>query len=288
MARLVWLASYPKSGNTWMRALIANFTADAPAPASINALGPLLGSGAREPFDEWAGVKASHLPSSLVDRLRPEVYRCVARSEKDNVYVKVHDAWRLTPSGEPLFPADVTHGVEYIVRNPLDLVASNAHHAGVDLVTAAEQLCDPEYTLARPEQGLPSQLPQKTLCWSGHVRSWLDLSPLPVHLVRYEDLHRDTPGTLAGVVRFCGLEPEPARIRKAVAFSEFSELSRQERERGFRERRPNSTAEFFRKGQIGSWTEELPSELARRVVDAHHDTMERFGYLEQAAVPVGP
>jgi hypothetical protein len=120
--------------------------------------------------------------------------------------------------------------------------------------------------------------------WSDHVTSWLDRSGLPVHLVRYEDLKRDPERFFGEVVRFCGLPLDMERVSRAVAFSEFSELRGQEQSNDFCERL--SQTPFFRKGQAGSWREELPADLVQRLIDIHGETMRRFGYLDENNQPV--
>lgn len=75
MGKIIWLASYPKSGNTWMRALLTNYLCDGETPADINEMdgGPIASS--RVWFDEWVGVEASALSDNAIERLRPGVYR---------------------------------------------------------------------------------------------------------------------------------------------------------------------------------------------------------------------
>lgn len=286
MAKIVWLASYPKSGNTWMRILLQNYLCNASEPADINKLedGPI--ASARFWFDEWVGVKASSLDNNTIERLRPGVYRCMAREEKQTLYMKVHDTWRLTDRGEGLFPADCTAGVVYIIRNPLDMAASSANHWGVSVEDAVENLCLKEFSLARSIGGMFDQLEQKLGNWSYHVTSWLDDSGLPVHLVRYEDLKRDPVHFFGEVVRFCALPIDVERVRRAVAFSDFSELQRQERTNDFQERPAKTQGAFFRKGQVGGWRNELSANLVQRLIEEHGNTMRRFGYLDENNQPV--
>lgn len=286
MAEIFWLASYPKSGNTWTRILLTNYLRNADEPADINKLegGPI--ASARLWFDEWVGVEASSLDDAAIERLRPGVYRCMAREERETIYMKVHDAWGRIDRGEGLFPSDVTGGVIYILRNPLDMAASCVNHWGVSLEQAVENMCLPNFTLARSIGGMSDQLQQKLGSWSHHVTSWLDDSGLPVHLVRYEDLKRDPEGFFGEVVRFCGLPWDSERVRKAVAFSDFAELQRQEKRNDFRERSVKSPEPFFRRGQAGSWREELPAHLVQRLIDVHGETMRRFGYLDENNQPV--
>jgi aryl sulfotransferase len=286
MAKVIWLASYPKSGNTWMRVLLANYLRDSTVPADINELGLGPIASARQCFDEWAGIEASVMDATAIEELRPDVFRCLLRESRDTLYMKVHDAWTRTGRGAPLFPAEVTAGVVYLLRNPLDIAPSCAYHWGVSVDKAVDNLCDPEFALARSRDGLADQLRQRLLSWTGNACSWLDESGLPVHTVRYEDLHRNPEAVFGDVVRFCGLPWDAARVRNAVAFSDFSELQRQEQCNGFRERPLRSSGAFFRKGNINSWHSELPLALAARLIQTHGETMRRFGYLNESNQPV--
>jgi len=278
MGEIVWLASYPKSGNTWVRALLTNYLADSEQPADINSLGGGPIASARLWFDEWSGVEASALERPLVDALRPEVYRRMARASPDTLYMKVHDAWRLVGDGVPMFPPDVTRVVIYIIRNPLDLVASVANHTGVDIARALARICDPDRRIARSRGHLDQQLPQLLGSWSEHVRSWVDESGLPLHVVSYEALHDDPVQAFSAVLGACGVEVVQARVARAVEFSTFAELRRQEAGGGFRERSMAAAEPFFRRGEVGSWRQELSDELVARLVEALGPTMARFGY----------
>ena len=277
MSGIVWLASYPKSGNTWLRVLLTNYLRDTGEPADVNHLlgGPM--AGVRETFDQWTGVEASALDPDIVDRLRPQVYRCLARDSAETRFIKVHDAWTRVGDGEPMFPADVTLGVIYIIRNPLDVAVSCAYHWGTSPAAAVERMCD-GCTLPSPAAGLPPQLRQRLGSWSAHVRSWVDGSGSSVHVVRYEDLRADPCTAFGRVIKSCGLDYDEERVRRAVMFSSFGELQRQELAAGFRERSAAAPGGFFRRGETGSWRDELAGDMAGRLTSAHSETMRRFGY----------
>jgi len=283
---LIWLASYPKSGNTWTRVFLTNYLGrDEAGPADINHLdgGPIASD--RTLFDEVIGVEAACLRPEEVRRLRPQVYcwlaRQAARARKP-LFVKVHDAWQRLPSGEGLFPAEATRGVIYIARSPLDVAVSLAHHNGQPVATTAARLCDPAVVIGEADAAADAgrQLPQFLGSWSGHARSWLDDSGLPVHQMRYEDMLADPAAAFGAMLRFAGVEVQPERLARAVQAAAFERLQEQERERGFRERRQTATAAFFRQGRAGAWREALPPELAEQIVQANRGMMERLGYLE--------
>jgi len=282
MADILWLASYPKSGNTWTRAFLTAYLGDEDQAVDINDLegGPIASS--RWIFDQAVGIEASCLLPEEVENLRPAVYRILARDHRRTLFVKTHDAWTLTPASEPLFPADVTRGAVYIVRNPLDVAVSAAHHFGVTLDAAVAMLGDETHVLSRPAQGIGDQLPQRLRSWSGHVRSWLDESGLPVYLLRYEEMLADPVAAFGDLVRFAGLDYNPARVLAAVAACSFDSLQRQEDAAGFRERSAQATAPFFRSGRAGGWRAALTPAQVDALLAAHAATMARCGYLDAA------
>ena len=275
---IFWLASYPKSGNTWMRIFLTNYGRNSTKPADINHLDRTPISSARPFFDEYAGVEASDLTPDEIQAARPHVYRLHGRDGLH--YMKAHDAYLILPDGSPLFPVDVTRGAIYMIRNPLDVAVSYAAHDGTSIDKIIQRMSKPHVTLAENPRDLPDQLPQYLGTWSSHAESWLN-APVPVLVVRYEDLSSNPAQQFTNVVRFVGAPYDPVRLRRAIAFSSFSELRRQEDEQGFRERTaPN--LRFFRKGKVGNWRESLTSEQAAQIIHDHRDMMQRFGYLTPA------
>ena len=116
LKKIVWLASYPKSGNTWFRVFLSNLLNKNDQPADINNLYATPIASNRELFDEATGLASSDLTPEEIDNLRPGVYEYAARNSKEFLYQKVHDAWIETELGEPMFSKNVTHGVVYFIR----------------------------------------------------------------------------------------------------------------------------------------------------------------------------
>lgn len=279
MAPIVWLASYPRSGNTWMRLLIASFEAPDGAPAGFDALAGYPVACSRATFDALAGVDSSDLTADEVDLLRPRVYERLAEEDPRQRVYKVHDAYLPNAAGEPCFPAAATAGVVYLVRDPLDVAVSFAHHVGVPVAAAVRALCDEGATLGGSRRAGSTQLRERLGSWGLHVRSWVDAPGLRRHVVRYEDLCRDPAATFAGVAAFLGHAPDPARVRRAVEATAFGRLQAMEAASGFGDAQPTRTAPFFRRGRPGAARDALTPAQVADVVAAHGDTMRRFGYL---------
>lgn len=285
MKGIVWLASYPKSGNTWLRVFLTNLKRPNDTRASINELGFVSASGARVYFDEAVGYKAGELTHDEIDLLRPDVYAYESRVRDEPFYCKVHDAFVSLPDGRPLFPPEVSLRAVYLIRNPLDVCVSFAHHLGTDdLDKVIESMADPTYAFNLGTHSRGPQLRQRLLTWSEHVLSWVDTSQIPLHVIRYEDMKLSPVPTFTAAADFLGLSHDRGAVARALEKSAFEELKKQEGEQGFNE--ATSSRPFFREGRVGSWRDGLTPEQGARIVGDHRDVMRRFGYLTDDDEPV--
>lgn len=278
MNGIIWLASYPKSGNTWFRVFLTNLLRDADAPASINELESTPIASARVLFDNNVGVEASDLTADEIDRMRPELYIHLAENATEPLFMKIHDAYTEVADDMPLIPQAATDGALYFIRNPLDVAVSFAHHNGLGYDATISLMADDAFAFCCMPDRLHNQLRQKILSWSSHVLSWVDRTPFPVCFLRYEDMKSQPLETFEKAVRFAGLSHTREQIQKALDFSSFDIVQQQEELEGFHEKSPVSSR-FFRKGKIGSWREELSEQEAQRIVRDHRQVMHRFGYL---------
>ena len=283
LRRLVWIASYPKSGSTWVRLLLANFRADSAAPVPINRIRqhlPSIGPSSRNEFELEIGISSAECTDAETDMLQPAMHRrraAWAAKAGRTLFCKIHDAYRRTSAGDPLIPEEVTLGALYVLRNPLDVVVSNAFYGSSHFSRVVAHLNNPATKLS--SGGSHTQLLQLPFDWSGHVRSWTG-APFPVLVVRYEDLLADAPGQLGRMVRFLRLEGagDEGRLRRAAAFSSFDRLREEEDREGFIECWRGMKHPFFRCGESGTWRRHLSKEQVRSVLDAHAETMAAFGY----------
>ena len=276
-AGLVWLASFPKSGNTWFRILLANLAAGDGGPADINTLDRDGGiAGSRDLFEAATLLDSGLMPHDDIDALRPRVYDGLARDAAGLRWMKVHDSYTRLPGGEPLLGSAARAAI-YLVRDPRDVAVSLAHHNGTSIDAAIMLLNDPCGALCGGSTSSDSQLRQKLGGWSGHVASWLDQRSIPVHLTRYEDLKADTAAAFGAALEFVGDDAGSADIERAVRHADFQALQRREREAGFAERKPGASP-FFRAGQAGAWREILSAEQRICIENANAAMMERLGY----------
>jgi hypothetical protein len=275
MGGLIWLASYPKSGNTWMRSFLHNLLTNAQEPVPINELNRFcLGESGGGGYAHLAGKPYDEIPPEEIARLRPLVHREFTRASADSVFVKTHN-YLGTWFDQPLHNMEVTVGAIYILRNPLDVVLSVMNHYNMTLEEAIVRL---ETVGVGTDTG-HGHVPEVHSSWSHHVASWTS-DPNPQLLVlRYEDMLEKPQIYFRKVVQFLGLNPPQERIDRAIRFSSFKELKAQEEKGGFRERPEKAKAAFFREGRTEQWREKLTPEQVRRIISAHREQMQRFRYI---------
>ncbi len=274
MGAVIWLASYPKSGNTWMRAFLHNLLRDPASPMSIREIDSFtLGDSQANWYQQFTDKKPIDLTLEDLAALRPKVHRAMMSAHPDSVFVKTH-SYMGESKGVPIITMECTAGAIYIARNPLDVVISLADHFGVSI--------DDAIGIMEHEGGLTAasetNVTEFVNSWSTHVKSWTQVSHPGLLTVRYEDMLDHSVKTFTKVARFLGLKPTRDRIMKAIRFSSFKELRKQEDEFGFKERSSHSK-NFFRAGKKGQWRSKLSEEQVRRMVDYHREHMKRFKYL---------
>jgi uncharacterized membrane protein (UPF0127 family) len=183
---ICWLASFPKSGNTWTRILLSNLlAADTIGENDFVSLDGLFSSN-RPLFDSITGLSSSDMTDEEIDLLRPDYYRRQTAATNRQLFVKVHEGYYRNADGEPILPADCSNGAIYLVRHPYDVAVSYAHHQGHDnFDLIIDQMNAADHALSSLG-GM--QLRQRTLGWQGHFRSWQDQEAIPVITIRYEDM----------------------------------------------------------------------------------------------------
>lgn len=286
MKNIIWFASYPKSGNTWLRIFFSNLIRGKAEPVCINELERTPIASARQIFDDAVGYEACDLSHEEIDRLRPEVYEYLSRKTDDIRFLKIHDAFTFVDNcpDKPLISYQATRGAVYIIRNPLDLVISLADHMSVPIDQAIEKLNNDDFCFGNRSDRVRSQLRQRLLSWQGHVRSWVDAPDMDIHVIRYEDMKQDSLNTFYRVVQFCGFSKTMDQVRQAIALSDFKVLQRQEKEKGFIEK-PVRCKAFFRRGEVGGWQSVLTTAQTNAIIAKHGEVMARFGYLDKQGRP---
>lgn len=274
LASSTWIVSYPRSGNTFMRALVANYLSGLDRPLSLQELHfSSYGEHVQEFWQELLGKPP--LERSFEEEWgQREGYFAMLKAYLDGrtKVIKSHVPY-IDVNGIPAFRLGADDRVIHVVRHPCDVAISSSHYYGVDMEEAIRRV-NAENLL---NHGHPANGYEFIGSWRQHTQSWMACNAAPVLRLRYFDMVQDTVATLTRVVEFMGYPVDPIRIELAVDFSRFGRLREQEQGSQFVENA--SATPFFRMGIPGKWTDTLTVDQARRVVNANADLMEQLGFM---------
>lgn len=270
-SKIIWLASYPKSGNTWLRFMLLNLL-----------MGKQSSTENMDKFIPDIHVLMPHYAYPPRLNIPPG----------STVLMKTH--FMLWPE-MPFI--NLTAGFIYIVRNPLDVVASAVNYEFLKKPVPE----NPDERRQRRDQyvrdfithgAVPGWIEARWGSWDQNVRSYaIDKPPFPGLVLRYEDMVREPLAQFMRVTAFLGIQCEPQRLQEAVEASSFDNMKaiedREVREgkTGFfsRESSPaglDAGHRFMSRGKPGG--SELVLTAAERV-----QLLERFGpTMEQIGYPV--
>jgi len=205
---VVWLASYPKSGNTWLRFLLYCYLYGTP--------------------DDTSQV-ATKIPD--LHRLGPEALT----NRKGNVLCKTHF---LPAQGHPHIAE--TKGFVYLIRNPRDVLLSALNYKRT---LGKLDETDEQFALRFIDNmGAPDWRQHGYGSWVEHVSYWMGAAAKLPHLIlRYEQMKADPIPALEETLRFLGITPDPERVASAVEASSFSSMKNMEKT----ERDEGKTTGFF-------------------------------------------
>jgi len=273
MGKIIWLASFPKSGNTWLRAFLHNLLRNPDEAYDINKLTEFTKGDAQMGWYNLVDKRpGSEISKEEIAALRPKIHRLMTQSRPDSVFIKTHNLLA-EDRGTPMITMEHTAGAIYVIRNPLDVTISFAHHYGCTIDEAIKSMATPGLQTENSD----SHCYEIYGSWSENVRSWT-LSPhRGLYVIRYEDMLASPSKAFNNVLNFLGLKVAGRRLEKAVEQSSFRVLQEQEKRQSFKEK-SIAAERFFREGTAGQWRKVLSQQQIEAVVAVHQEQMARYGY----------
>ncbi len=270
-----WIASYPKSGNTWARLFCLAY-ADPDGFHINNRSANFTLDTNPDIYEQVAKVELQMVTTVEAHLLRGAVLVRLSRLAQENTdgpaYLKTHAA-NVTSDGLAWIPRLFTDRSLYILRDPRDVVCSMADHMGMTIDQTIELMGDKQRRLDRGFGGVHVPL----MSWSMHVKSWLRDLPYDQMSLRYEDMTSDPERWFQVMLNFFEIKFERGRFNEALALTTFDRLKAAEVADGF-DARSEHQAQFFRSGKVGGWRDVLSAEQAARVEADHADAMRDCGY----------
>ncbi len=272
---LVWIVSYPKSGNTWVRLFFRAFAAHRAGARPARLLAARSAFEASDADGQWFQPflerPIAQCALEEIAAVRPRAQAAIAASNPGDVFVKCHHFLGVE-RGAPTINGEVTRAAIHVLRDPRDVAVSYRGYLGMEMDAVIDHMLNPQ-ALTDRMNGAYWALGD----WGAHADSWTLKPPRGVVSLRYEDMLAQPKQSFGALLRALGVDFKPVELRRAVEATAFARLRREEAQAGFSET-PGSTERFFRKGAAGGWREALSAAQARRLTDAFGETMTRLGY----------
>ena len=279
---IIWLASYPKSGNTWLRMFLKSYYQKPGTKFNLEKT-------VHDDFKTHSGfpdlnalkhLKVDYSKFSDIVRNWETLQDYINLNGRTN-FLKTHNSM-CTVGPYKFTTSKNTKGGIYLVRDTRDVLVSYSNHTGYDHETTFKHMCNSDnYESTSTE--IKDKIFYRSLLgsWANHYNSWKSFKSAKILIIKYEDMIADTYSTFKKIIRYLGeiddLKLDEGKLNDAIKQTEFKELQKLEKKQGFSEKGAGSL--FFRKGKAGSWKDELSSNLIERVEKIFSKEMIELGYL---------
>ncbi len=275
---IIWLASYPKSGNTWVR-LFLNSLIFAPNE-TININDIKLGQfPVRKYFKDI---------TNNIDDVKEFIQNCNYAQSKINLdnkikFFKTHNAfWKI---GQDCFTNDEnTKGIIHIVRDPRNVITSIKNHYGYENYKEALDFMKHENNIIGVKNSTKEEdLPTPISSWKLHYNSWKNPINLKSKyiLIKYENLINNPYSEFSKIIKFIEkiseIKFKEKNILKSIENTKFENLQKQEEKEGFKES-PNNN-KFFYLGPKNNWQSLLDKNIKDDIETSFKNEMQDLGYL---------
>ena len=281
---IIWIVSYPRSGNTWVRSLISTYLFSEKENTVFENIKKIINFPNIKHFKEIFEInefqKEELKNKKKKDKKKFEISKYwIAAQNKINLnkkitFLKTHN-FGGSLEGNDFTNSENTLGVIYLVRDPRSVAVSNAHHNNISLDQSVNDLLD-EKIFATNE----GNLLEFRSSWRVNYLSWKNRQ-YPKIIIRYEDLHKDTFQSYKKILNFINtfqkIDINDLKIKDTIDTCKFENLSNLEDSIGFSERLKNN--KFFRKGSVDEWKTELNKNQIKKIENAFSDEMKDLKYL---------
>ena len=281
---IIWIASYPKSGNTWVRSLLASYLYTDNGIFNFNLLRKISQFPSRPHFETFL--------NDFTDIKKISNYWIAAQEKirlfnNETVFLKTHSAL-CTLENNPFTNKNNTKAVIYVVRDPRNLITSFAHHYSKNIDEAFDFIKDKRQMLLKNDYGKGDFGIATVLGnWSEHYRSWKNIKFAPILIIKYEDLINNTKKTFSTILdflsNFMDIKIDEKKIMKTIETCDFDRVSKKEKEEGFYEsvvsKINKKKLNFFYLGKKNDWKNLLNPVVEKKIRQTFQKEMEELGYI---------
>jgi hypothetical protein len=279
---IFWIASYPKSGNTWMRSIISSLFYTYDGNFNFPLLKKISLFETMEKFKYIREIDNNDYKNlnnlDILSNYWIKTQQNFNIKKDEFIFLKTHHS--CIKFKENYFTnKHISKGIIYIVRDPRDVVISYSKHAGISIEKQIELIKKQSSYLY---QSSNNNVHGVLLPWDQHIESWRRLE-VPKIFIKYEDMLTNTAGIIYKLINFFSINFNAnftnldTKIPNIVNTTNFKNLSNIEKKYGFDESSEHS--KFFRSGEQKQWKNILTVDQAKSIESAFKKEMQNFKYI---------
>jgi hypothetical protein len=282
----VWLASYPKSGNTLVRSMLSAYFFSKDGTYNFELIKNIKQFPNTNLF-ETLGLNIKDDQELIKNYIKAQDF---INKKDDLQFLKTH-SYLFNIDGNGFTDLNNSLGAIYIVRDPRNVVSSLSNFLNISINKATDHLIHSTHIGGSPKSNNREEIIKTyTGTWNGNFNSWKSfLSNKKYLLIKYEDLISNKEENLKKILKFIyklkniNFETDETKLKNVIESTSFENMKNLEKKKGFSEARINQeTGEkipFFNLGPKNNWKKLLDLELTKKIEKAFKKEMEELEYL---------
>ena len=277
---IIWLASYPKSGNTWVRSLLSAYYYSENGNFSFE----LLKNIGLYPQKKYFDIKIDK-PGEINSYWDISQKKIISKKKK--IFLKTHNSL-IALNGKNFTKPEYTLGVIYIVRDPRNVITSLKNHYDLDYEQSLDfMLNEKKYIYDIQEKNDYADF-HFLSSWSNHYKSWINNNLFKKMIIKYEDLENDTFKTLKNLIIYINTlyqtndKVDEQKINNCIKTTNFEILKHKEKKEGFSENvyseKTKKKIDFFHLGSKNKWKKIVPKELHEKINNVFKEDLKNLKY----------
>tara|TARA_Y100001970_G_scaffold256098_1_gene333478 strand:+ start:2669 stop:3493 length:825 start_codon:yes stop_codon:yes gene_type:complete len=273
---IAWITSYPKSGNTWVRAFLTAYIHSEDGKFKFNLLDNIQEFPQHYILNKFMKSENFHSLKEVSKYwIRAQE---IINSKNKTIFLKTHSS--LCHINDNMFTnKDNTLFFIYIVRDPRNVVLSTSNHFGISQEESYKIINNENYIIYPKinNQILPATLISS---WKNHYLSWKSEKSVKNIIIKYEDLIENTTNTFEKLTKFLNehakIEYDKKKVINSINSTKFDILKNQEDKYGFN---MGQKDKFFYLGRENNWKKLLDQKINNKICESFKSEMEELGYI---------